>query len=99
MALGEAGFVESLGLSVRPLSRSRGHRANIRKQAARESARAAERRRSGDDNPPPRLDEPRLDEPAGDVIVGADGVNSAVRSTGGFESRVSSGSRYARTIV
>ena len=34
-----------------------------------------------------------------DVIVGADGVNSAVRSTGGFESRVSSGSSYVRTIV
>ena len=34
-----------------------------------------------------------------DVIVGADGVNSAVRSTGGFESRVSSGSSYVRAIV
>jgi 2-polyprenyl-6-methoxyphenol hydroxylase-like FAD-dependent oxidoreductase len=34
-----------------------------------------------------------------DVIVGADGVNSAVRSTGGFVSRVSSGSSYVRTIV
>jgi 2-polyprenyl-6-methoxyphenol hydroxylase-like FAD-dependent oxidoreductase len=34
-----------------------------------------------------------------DVIVGADGVNSAVRSTGGFQSRVSSGSSYVRTIV
>jgi 2-polyprenyl-6-methoxyphenol hydroxylase-like FAD-dependent oxidoreductase len=34
-----------------------------------------------------------------DVIVGADGVNSAVRSTGGFESRVSSGSSYVRSIV
>jgi 2-polyprenyl-6-methoxyphenol hydroxylase-like FAD-dependent oxidoreductase len=34
-----------------------------------------------------------------DVIVGADGVNSAVRSTGGFESRVSPGSSYVRTIV
>ena len=34
-----------------------------------------------------------------DVIVGADGVNSAVRSRGGFESRVSSGSSYVRTIV
>jgi len=34
-----------------------------------------------------------------DVIVGADGVNSAVRSTGGFKSRVSSGSSYVRTIV
>jgi 2-polyprenyl-6-methoxyphenol hydroxylase-like FAD-dependent oxidoreductase len=34
-----------------------------------------------------------------DVIVGADGVNSAVRSTGGFNSRVSSGSSYVRTIV
>ena len=34
-----------------------------------------------------------------DVIVSADGVNSAVRSTGGFESRVSSGSSYVRSIV
>jgi 2-polyprenyl-6-methoxyphenol hydroxylase-like FAD-dependent oxidoreductase len=34
-----------------------------------------------------------------DVIVGADGVNSAVRSTGGFESRVSLGSSYVRAIV
>jgi hypothetical protein len=34
-----------------------------------------------------------------DVIVGADGVNSAVRSTGGFVSRVSSGINYVRTIV
>jgi 2-polyprenyl-6-methoxyphenol hydroxylase-like FAD-dependent oxidoreductase len=34
-----------------------------------------------------------------DVIVGADGVNSAVRSTGGFDSRVSRGSSYVRTIV
>jgi 2-polyprenyl-6-methoxyphenol hydroxylase-like FAD-dependent oxidoreductase len=34
-----------------------------------------------------------------DVIVGADGVNSAVRSTGGFVSRVSLGSSYVRTIV
>jgi 2-polyprenyl-6-methoxyphenol hydroxylase-like FAD-dependent oxidoreductase len=34
-----------------------------------------------------------------DVVVGADGVNSAVRSTGGFESRVSSGSSYVRMIV
>ena len=34
-----------------------------------------------------------------DVIVGADGVNSAVRSTGGFESRVSVGSSYVRAIV
>jgi 2-polyprenyl-6-methoxyphenol hydroxylase-like FAD-dependent oxidoreductase len=34
-----------------------------------------------------------------DVIVGADGVNSAVRRTGGFESRVSPGSSYVRTIV
>lgn len=33
------------------------------------------------------------------VIVGADRVNSAVRSTGGFNSRVSSGSSYVRTIV
>ena len=34
-----------------------------------------------------------------DVIVGADGVNSAVRSTGGFKSRRSQGSSYVRTIV
>jgi 2-polyprenyl-6-methoxyphenol hydroxylase-like FAD-dependent oxidoreductase len=34
-----------------------------------------------------------------DVIVGADGVSSAVRNTGGFESRVSSGSSYVRSIV
>jgi 2-polyprenyl-6-methoxyphenol hydroxylase-like FAD-dependent oxidoreductase len=34
-----------------------------------------------------------------DVIVGADGVNSAVRSRGGFKSRVSLGSSYVRTIV
>jgi 2-polyprenyl-6-methoxyphenol hydroxylase-like FAD-dependent oxidoreductase len=34
-----------------------------------------------------------------DVIVGADGVNSAVRGTGGFVSRVSPGSRYVRGIV
>jgi 2-polyprenyl-6-methoxyphenol hydroxylase-like FAD-dependent oxidoreductase len=34
-----------------------------------------------------------------DVIVGADGVNSAVRSNGGFESRVSPGSSYVRAIV
>jgi 2-polyprenyl-6-methoxyphenol hydroxylase-like FAD-dependent oxidoreductase len=34
-----------------------------------------------------------------DLIVGADGVNSAVRSTGGFVSRVSLGSSYVRTIV
>jgi 2-polyprenyl-6-methoxyphenol hydroxylase-like FAD-dependent oxidoreductase len=40
-----------------------------------------------------------LDELRADVIVGADGVNSAVRSTAGFVSRVSSGSSYVRTIV
>jgi 2-polyprenyl-6-methoxyphenol hydroxylase-like FAD-dependent oxidoreductase len=34
-----------------------------------------------------------------DVIVGADGVNSAIRSTGGFMSRVSPGSSYVRAIV
>jgi 2-polyprenyl-6-methoxyphenol hydroxylase-like FAD-dependent oxidoreductase len=34
-----------------------------------------------------------------DVLVGADGVNSAVRSTGGFVSRVSPGSSYVRAIV
>jgi 2-polyprenyl-6-methoxyphenol hydroxylase-like FAD-dependent oxidoreductase len=40
-----------------------------------------------------------LEELRADVIVGADGVNSAVRNMGGFESRVSSGSSYVRTIV
>jgi 2-polyprenyl-6-methoxyphenol hydroxylase-like FAD-dependent oxidoreductase len=40
-----------------------------------------------------------LEELRADVIVGADGVNSAVRSTGGFQSQVSSGSSYIRTIV
>ena len=40
-----------------------------------------------------------LDELRADVVVGADGVNSAVRGTGGFVSRVSSGSSYVRTIV
>jgi 2-polyprenyl-6-methoxyphenol hydroxylase-like FAD-dependent oxidoreductase len=40
-----------------------------------------------------------IDELRADVVVDADGVNSAVRSTGGFESRVSSGSSYVRTIV
>ena len=34
-----------------------------------------------------------------EVIVGADGVNSAVRSTGGFKSRMSLGSSYVRAIV
>jgi 2-polyprenyl-6-methoxyphenol hydroxylase-like FAD-dependent oxidoreductase len=34
-----------------------------------------------------------------DLIVGADGVNSAVRGTGGFDSRMSSGSSYVRAIV
>jgi 2-polyprenyl-6-methoxyphenol hydroxylase-like FAD-dependent oxidoreductase len=34
-----------------------------------------------------------------DLIVGADGVNSAVRSTGSFKSRMSLGSSYVRTIV
>jgi 2-polyprenyl-6-methoxyphenol hydroxylase-like FAD-dependent oxidoreductase len=34
-----------------------------------------------------------------DLVVGADGVNSAVRSTGGFHSRTSAGSSYVRTIV
>ncbi|MGH3340532.1 MAG: FAD-dependent oxidoreductase, partial [Propionibacteriaceae bacterium] len=34
-----------------------------------------------------------------DLIVGADGVNSAVRSTGGFMSQVSLGSSYVRAIV
>jgi 2-polyprenyl-6-methoxyphenol hydroxylase-like FAD-dependent oxidoreductase len=40
-----------------------------------------------------------FDELRADVIVGADGVNSAIRGTGGFVSRVSSGSSYVRTIV
>jgi 2-polyprenyl-6-methoxyphenol hydroxylase-like FAD-dependent oxidoreductase len=40
-----------------------------------------------------------LEELRADVIVGADGVSSAVRSTGGFQSRVSSGSSYVRAIV
>jgi 2-polyprenyl-6-methoxyphenol hydroxylase-like FAD-dependent oxidoreductase len=39
------------------------------------------------------------DELQADVVVGADGVSSAVRSTGGFQSRLSSGSSYVRTIV
>ncbi|HEY6683036.1 MAG TPA: NAD(P)/FAD-dependent oxidoreductase [Propionibacteriaceae bacterium] len=39
------------------------------------------------------------DELRADVVVAADGVNSAVRSTGGFVSRVSSGSSYVRAIV
>jgi len=34
-----------------------------------------------------------------DLVVGADGVDSAVRSTGGFDSRLSAGSSYVRTIV
>ena len=34
-----------------------------------------------------------------DLVVGADGSNSAVRSTGGFTSRVSTGSTYVRTII
>lgn len=34
-----------------------------------------------------------------DLVVGADGVNSAVRSTGGFSSRVSAGSSYVRAVV
>jgi 2-polyprenyl-6-methoxyphenol hydroxylase-like FAD-dependent oxidoreductase len=34
-----------------------------------------------------------------DLIVGADGVGSALRRTGGFHSRVSAGSSYVRTIV
>jgi 2-polyprenyl-6-methoxyphenol hydroxylase-like FAD-dependent oxidoreductase len=40
-----------------------------------------------------------IDELRADVVVGADGVSSAVRSTGGFKSRVSPGSSYVRTIV
>ena len=34
-----------------------------------------------------------------DLVVGADGVNSIVRNTGGFQSRQSAGSSYVRTIV
>ncbi len=34
-----------------------------------------------------------------DLVVGADGVSSAVRNTGGFTSRLSVGSTYVRTIV
>jgi len=34
-----------------------------------------------------------------DLVVGADGSNSAVRGTGGFTSRVSTGSTYVRTII
>ena len=34
-----------------------------------------------------------------DVVVGADGVSSAVRRTGGFQCRVSQGSSYVRAIV
>jgi 2-polyprenyl-6-methoxyphenol hydroxylase-like FAD-dependent oxidoreductase len=34
-----------------------------------------------------------------DLVVGADGVSSAVRETGGFNSRVSAGHSYARTVV
>ncbi len=34
-----------------------------------------------------------------DLVVGADGANSAVRSTGGFPTRISTGSRYVRAIV
>jgi 2-polyprenyl-6-methoxyphenol hydroxylase-like FAD-dependent oxidoreductase len=40
-----------------------------------------------------------VDELRADVVVGADGVSSAVRSSGGFQSRVSSGSSYVRAIV
>jgi 2-polyprenyl-6-methoxyphenol hydroxylase-like FAD-dependent oxidoreductase len=34
-----------------------------------------------------------------DLVIGADGVSSIVRSTGGFTSRVSAGNTYVRTIV
>jgi 2-polyprenyl-6-methoxyphenol hydroxylase-like FAD-dependent oxidoreductase len=34
-----------------------------------------------------------------DLVVGADGVSSAVRRTGGFHSRLSVGSSYVRTVV
>jgi 2-polyprenyl-6-methoxyphenol hydroxylase-like FAD-dependent oxidoreductase len=40
-----------------------------------------------------------LQELRADVIVGPDGASSAMRRTGGFQSRVSSGSSYTRTIV
>jgi 2-polyprenyl-6-methoxyphenol hydroxylase-like FAD-dependent oxidoreductase len=34
-----------------------------------------------------------------DLVVGADGVHSAVRATGGFRSKLSAGSSYVRAIV
>jgi 2-polyprenyl-6-methoxyphenol hydroxylase-like FAD-dependent oxidoreductase len=34
-----------------------------------------------------------------DLVVGADGVSSAVRETGGFNSRISAGHSYVRTVV
>jgi 2-polyprenyl-6-methoxyphenol hydroxylase-like FAD-dependent oxidoreductase len=34
-----------------------------------------------------------------DLVVGADGVGSVVRETGGFDSRMSAGSTYLRSIV
>jgi 2-polyprenyl-6-methoxyphenol hydroxylase-like FAD-dependent oxidoreductase len=40
-----------------------------------------------------------LETLSADLIVGADGVSSAVRETGGFSSRVSAGHSYARTVV
>ena len=40
-----------------------------------------------------------LDELRADAIVGADGVNSAVRGTRGFPSGVSPRSSYVRAIV
>jgi 2-polyprenyl-6-methoxyphenol hydroxylase-like FAD-dependent oxidoreductase len=41
----------------------------------------------------------RRDDLGADVVVGADGVNSRVRTTGGFRVRVSPGTRYLRSIV
>ena len=40
-----------------------------------------------------------LETLSADLVVGADGVSSAVRETGGFNSRVSAGHSYARTVV
>lgn len=34
-----------------------------------------------------------------DLVIGADGVGSVVRETGGFDSRISAGSTYLRSIV
>jgi 2-polyprenyl-6-methoxyphenol hydroxylase-like FAD-dependent oxidoreductase len=40
-----------------------------------------------------------LETLSADLVVGADGVSSAVREAGGFNSRVSAGHSYARTVV